>query len=163
MRMSLLFSVFVLFLAANVLAQPKKTAFDEHYEKGEVFVVVKCLSVGAMNILMRADVEVEILHVIKGRETKRRITVNSQYGMQIGEYYLLRSTTEPNEKGNYFRIDERNSVIRIVSEDEVQKLPSLDPKIAVRRTMNIRSDELESRIRTLMFEKEALDSVSKDY
>lgn len=162
MRTTLFLSLFILF-ATPLLAQPKKTAFDEYYDEGKVFVVAKCIKVGPVNILLRAHVEVEIIHVIKGQETKRTMSVNSQYGMSPGEFYLLRSTNEPSEKGSYFRIDDRNSVIRIVSENEVEALPTLDPKIAVRRTMNLRANELESKIRILTYEMEGLDSVRKDY
>ncbi len=162
MRTTLFLSLFVLF-ATTLLAQPKKTAFDEYYDEGKVFVVIKCLKVGPMNILLRAYVEVEILHVIKGLETRRTMSIDSRYSMQPGEYYLLRSTNEPNERGNYFRADDRSSVIRIVSENEVETLPTLDPQIAVRRTMNLRAAELESNIRVLTYEKEALDAARKDY
>ena len=54
---------------------------------------------------MRADVEVEILLVVKGGETLRKISVHSQYGMKAGEIYLLRTEHDAVKDKAYFKVD----------------------------------------------------------
>jgi len=148
--------------AVNASGQTAKTRFEDYLEKAKTIVVARCISVGSVNILLRADVEIEILHVVKGKETLRTIHVESQFGMVPGSFYLLRTENEVVAGKPYFRIDSRHSVIPIVSASEVEQLKSLSPRIIVLRTMNIRVDELESQIRTLEYELEELKRARKD-
>ncbi|MEQ1604799.1 MAG: hypothetical protein ABL999_08005 [Pyrinomonadaceae bacterium] len=143
---------------SSVIAQSKPSPLDQYLDDAAVIVVVKCLSVGAVNILLRANVEIEVMHVVKGGEIPKKITVDSQFEMAVGEYYLLMSKSIPTEK-QYLRANTRDSVIPIASAVEAEKLKTFSPRIAVLRTMNIRISELESEIRTRAYELEALKNV----
>ena len=61
-----------------------------------------------------------------------------------------------------FQTDNRDSVIPVASADEAEKLKTLPQRIAVLRTMNIRIDELESEVRRLQFELEALRKIKEN-
>ena len=125
-------------------------------------MIAKCVKVGAVNILLRADVEVEILLVVKGNETLRTITVNSQFGMAEGERYLLRTENEASANKPYFRIDTIDSVIPIASSEDIAVLKALSPRIIVLRTMNMRVDHLDSDISRLTYELKALKAARRE-
>ena len=61
-----------------------------------------------------------------------------------------------------FQARTRDSVIRIWRAEEVEKLKTLSPRIVVLRTMNIRVDDLESEIRGLTYELDALKAARKE-
>ncbi|MEO7539247.1 MAG: hypothetical protein ABIV21_04430 [Pyrinomonadaceae bacterium] len=62
-----------IFAPIMVSGQTTKSALDRYVESAKTILVVKCLSVGAVNILLRADVQVQILQVVKGKERLREI------------------------------------------------------------------------------------------
>ncbi|MFT3744579.1 MAG: hypothetical protein QM785_09795 [Pyrinomonadaceae bacterium] len=140
-------------------AQEKPSALDQFIDGSAVIIVGKCLRVGPVNILLRANVEIEVIYAVKGGEMPKTVTVDSQYGMQVGKYYMLASKFAPTEKLPVIRTDSRDSVIPVASADEAEKLKTLPQRIAVLRTLNIRIDELESEIRRHQFELEALRKV----
>lgn len=152
---------FCLFGAATY-AQPPRSPIDEYLETAKTIVVVKCLAIGPVNILLRAKVEVEILQVVKGKETLRKISVDSQFGMTPGNFYLLRSENEPKDGDHYFRIDSKHSAIPINSTSKVDELKELSPRIIILRTMNLRIYELENEIRTLTYELDELKKARKE-
>ena len=159
-KMKLALIVFaIVLLSANLFAQ-RKDPLDEYIDQAKSILVVRCLSVGAVNILLRAKVDVQVIHVIKGPKMKEEIIVDSQYGMKIGEFYLLRIADEPESSG-LIRADRRDSVIPLESEQEAEGLKAFLPRIAVLRSLNLRIDRLESEIRIRNYELEELKRVRK--
>jgi hypothetical protein len=149
----------ILFSPSLLMAQTETSPLDRYLEKSKTILVVKCLSVGPVNILMRSNIRLQVLHVVKGKETLREITANSQFSMRVGDLYLISSKDEAGPEGNYIAIDSRDSVIPVSGIDEANKLKTLSPRIVVLRTMNVRIDALESEIRTRTYELEALKAV----
>ena len=147
---------------ANIHAQTTRSPLARYLETGKTIVVAKCLSVGPVNILLQADVEVQILHVVKGKETLRKILVLSQYGMKPGELYLLRTENEAVTDQPYFRVESIDSVIPIWRGEDIERLKTFSPRIVVLRAMNLRVDELESDIRRLTYESEALKAARRE-
>jgi hypothetical protein len=149
-------------LAANLFAQDKPTPLDNYLETGKTIVVAKCLSVGPVNILLKANVSVQILHVVKGKETLREISIVSQFGMIPGETYLLSTENEASADKPYFTTNTRDSVIHIPRHENMELLKTLSPRIVVLRTMNTRVDTLESEMRRLTYELESLRAARKE-
>ena len=153
----------VAFFAPFAIAQEKEaTPIDDHLDESKTILIVKCLSVGPVNILLRANGDVEILHVVKGKETLRKISVNSGVGMVEGRRYLIRTIEEANSAGNYFRIDSYDSAVPIWAGEDINTLKALSPKIVVLRTMNLRVDDIENQIRRLNYELDALKQARRE-
>lgn len=144
------------YLVSSIRGQTNQSPIDRYIETGKTIVIAKCLSVGPVNILLRADVEVQILLVVKGDETVRKISVNSQYGMVPGEIYLLRTENSALKDKRYFRVDSIDSAVPVWSREDIALLKTLSPRIIVLRTMNLRVDTLESEIRRRSYELEEL-------
>ena len=155
----LILAAITLFATAAVGAQ--ENALDKYLSEAGTIVIAKCLAVGPVNILMRADVRVQVLYVVKGTETLREVVVNSHFAMSRGETYLLKTKGVASESGKYFTADSRDSVIPFTEEDRLEEVKKLSPRIIVLRTMNIRSDRLESDIRSLQYELDALNTIRK--
>ncbi len=149
-------------LAATINAQNKPTPLDRYLETGKTIVVAKCLSVGPVNIIGKANVRIQILHVVKGKETLREISIVSQFGMTPGEMYLLRTTNEASPDKPYFTTDTRDSFIHIPKHEDMELLKTLSTRIVVLRTMNTRVDTLESEMRRLTYELESLKAARKE-
>ncbi len=149
-------------LPANTQSQTKQSPLDHYLDTGKTIVVGKCLSVGPINILLKADVEVEILHVVKGNETLRKISVESQYAMVPGELYLLRTEKEAHASRDYFTVTTIDSAIQIWRGEDIAELKTLSPRILVLRTMNLRVDTLESEIRRRTWELDALKAARRE-
>ena len=140
--------------------QPAETSLDKYLETAKTILIVKCLAVGPVNILLRTDVRVEVLLVVKGKEERREITVLSQYGMTPGIRYLLRFEDAAGPNVRYFARS-RDSVIEVSDSEEVDILKTLSPRIVVLRTMNLRVYRLESEIRSLTYEMDALKTARR--
>jgi hypothetical protein len=161
MKFILILAIGSLF-AATLNAQDKLTPLENYLQTGKTIVVAKCLSVGPVNILLKANVSVHIVHVVKGKETLREISVVSQYGMVPGETYLLRTENEASVDKPYFTTDTRDSVIHIPKHEDMELLKTLSPRIVVLRTMNSRVDTLESELRRVTYELESLKAARKE-
>ncbi len=155
--------VFVMAMTAHTQRPRPATSIDEYMLTASTIIIAKCLEVGPVNILLRADVRVEVLYVVKGEEVRGEITVHSQYGMKVGHTYLLRTTNsyDPEDR-RYFTTESRDSVIELAPYADIERLKTLSPRIVVLRTMNQRIDEIESRIRGLEHELEALKSARRE-
>jgi hypothetical protein len=147
------------FFAPFAIAQEKASELDRYLDDANTILVVKCLSVGPVNILLRANVEVEILHVVKGQETLRTILVLSQFGMTEGNRYLITTKNEAETDRNYFKVDDIVSVIPISHGENIAELKTLSPRIVILRTMNLRIYQLENDIRWMNYELDALKKV----
>ena len=158
------FAVAALVVFLNVVAgaQTPKTPLETYLDTGKTIVVAKCLKVGPVNILLKAHVNVQILHVVKGAETLRNISIESQFGMRVGEIYLLRTENPATPDKPYFEVTSRDSVVAISPGEDIEKLKTLSPGIVVLRTMNMRVDHLESKIRGLTYELDALKAARQD-
>ena len=148
-------------LTASLVSSAQETALDKYLAEAGTIVIAKCLSIGPVNILMRADTRVQVLYVVKGKETLRELVVNSQYAMSRGETYLLKTKGTPTDGDRYFATDSRDSVIPFYEENRLDELKSLSPRIMVLRTMNIRADRLDSHIRSLQYELDAINAARK--
>ena len=148
-------------MTVAVTSNGQENALDKYLAGAGTIVIAKCVSVGPVNILMRADTRVQVLHVVKGKETLRELVVNSHYPMSAGQSYLLKTKGVPSEGEKYFTTDTRDSVIPFYEEDRLGELKSLSPRIMVLRTMNIEADRLDSRIRSMQYELDALNAVRK--
>jgi len=151
---------FLASLAATAQPQDKRTALDDYLDGAKTIVVARCTDVGPMNILMRAHVDLEVLHLVKGSPAPKTITVDSQYGMEIGKIYLVRIAKQTAGRSTG-RVDTRDSVIAVSEHEDLGVLRSLSPRIVVLRTMNLRIDHLESQIRGMNYELEALKAARK--
>jgi len=146
-------------LAANVSAQQRSTPLDNYVNDAEMLVVAKCTHVGPVNILLRAKVQLEILHLVKGKPDVKELSVDSQYGMAVGQRYLVRiAKMLPDGHGG--RVDDRDSVIPISTGESIDGLRNLSPQIVVLRTMNLRIYQLESEISAKAHELEALKAIT---
>lgn len=103
---------------------------DKFIDESASIIVGKCLRVGPVNILLRANVEIEIIYVVKGGEMPKTVTVDSQYGMQVGNYYMLASKFAPTETAPEYALI-IVIVIPVASADEAEKLKTLPQRIAV--------------------------------
>ncbi len=155
-RYLLVTALSILVLVSAVQSQTNPSPLDRYLETAKTIIVAKCLSVGPVNILLRADVEVEILLVVKGNETLRRISVHSQYGMKAGEIYLLKTDYEAVKDKPYFKVTAIDSAIPIAPYEDLALLKTLSPRIVVLRTMNSRISTLESEILRRSYELKAL-------
>lgn len=141
-------------------AQQARTPLDDYFDTADAIVVAKCIEVGPMNILLRARVRLEILHVVKGDPGLRELLVDSQFGMTLGKTYLVRTEGDTKKEATV-RSNTRPSVIPIPEYESLETLRSLSPRIVVLRTMNQRINELESLISVSKYELEALRAVKK--
>ncbi len=82
--------------------------------------------------------------------------------MVEGRTYLLRTVYEFTEEGPRLELTTRESVVPVQEYMDMVKLLSLPPRIIVLRTMNTRIHHLESEIRSLQYEMEALKAARKD-
>ena len=146
-------------LASITAGQEPRTPLDEYLDTAKAIVIARCISVGPVDILLTANVEVEILYVVKGKESLRTISVLSQYGMSPGKRYLLRTKNEVTEDGRYFQVDTRDSVIEIPPYEDLEIVKKLPARIIVLRTMNLRIEALEYDIRSLAYEADELKKV----
>jgi len=147
-------------LAVNLSAQERSTPLDNYINNAEMIVVAKCTHVGPVNILLRAKVRLQILHLVKGKPDVEELTVDSQYGMAVGHRYLVRiAKMLPDGTGG--RVDESDSVIPVSASESIDELKVLSPRIVVLRTMNLRIYQLESDIRVMTRELEALTAIKK--
>ena len=159
MKLTLLAALFLCVFASAAAGQPKQTPLDKYIADADAILIVKCLSVGPVNILLRADVRVEVLFVVKGTESLREMTVHSQYGMQPGKRYLLRLDGQaPTGRERPFART-RNSVIEVSDSEKIDELKTLSPRIIVLRTMNLRVYLLEAEIQSLTYELDDLKAV----
>lgn len=152
----------VALLCAAAIHAQNKTPLDRYLDDAEIIVVAKCLSVGSVNILLRANVRIQILLVIKGKEALRELTIESQYGMEPGKTYLLRTENKVSVSRPYFTVESRDAAIPVSRHEDIETLKKLSPRIVVLRTMNLRIDTLESEIRRLNYELEALIAARKE-
>ena len=154
--------LFVGFISIGTRAQIHKTPLDQYLETGKTIIIAKCLDVGPVNILLKARVEVQIFHVVKGKETPRNISIVSQFEMKPGELYLLRTENEATPDSRYFEVKSRDSAVPIWPGEDIEKLKTLSSRIIILRSMNLRVDDLESEIRRLTYELEALKAARRE-
>ena len=82
--------------------------------------------------------------------------------MSSGELYLFRTENEAKTNSDYFEVTSIDSVVPVWQGEELELLKTLSPRIVVLRTMNLRVDTLESQIRELTFELEALKTARRE-
>lgn len=147
-------------LAVSISAQDQATPLDDYINNAEMIVIAKCTHVGGVNILLRANVQLEILHVVKGKADVKTLTVDSQYGMTVGQRYLVRiPKIRPDGTGG--RVNERNSIIPLSTSESIDELKTRPPRTVVLRTMNLRISQLESDISAKTYELEALQAARR--
>lgn len=149
----------LLLVTASTNSQDTVTPLDEYIDNAETIVIGKCTRVGPVNILLRANVHLEVLLVVTGEPTLKEIEIEAQYEMKVGERYLVRLPKVKGGKSS--RADTRESIIRVSRYEKIEELRTLSSRIIVLRTMNLRIDELESSIRRSQYEADALKSVKK--
>jgi hypothetical protein len=162
MKIFAIFSVIscLIFLAGSVAAQDK-TPLDDYFEKAQTILIGRCVSVGALNILLQAKVEVEALHVLKGNAEISRLSLTSRIGMKPGEMYLIRIPDIRYAKNRSVDLASFDSVIPLGRYADLEVLKALPPRIVVLRTINQRIDELESLLRNAGAELEEIRAVKK--
>ena len=152
----------VTIFAAAVNSQTPASSLQNYLDTGKTIVVARCLSLGPVDILLRSRAQIEILQVVKGKEKPRKITILTRYGMSAGKLYLLRTENEAKTDSDYFEVTSIDSVVPIWEGEDPALLKTLSPRIVVLRTMNLRVDTLESQIRRLTFELEALKAARRE-
>lgn len=157
------FSLVVLAIATDTaLAQPGPTALDDYINNAETIVVAKCLSAGPVDILMRSDVRLDVIHVVKGDASLKTMSLKLRGGLVPGDIYLIRVAEPRKSKEEKGFANEGANVIPIAPYEDLVLLKTLSPRIVVLRTINRRVDELESTIRRSTYELELLRAVRKD-
>jgi hypothetical protein len=151
------FVIFVLFLTIDLSAQPPRSPLVEFVENAQTIVVIKCLKAGAVDILLRSQVDLEVLHVVKGDPKITTLSLKLRYGLEPGKNYLLRIPSYPN--GESAKTFARDTVIPISDHEDMSVLKTLPPRIVVLRTMNMRIDELETIIRRSTSEVDELKTI----
>lgn len=152
----------VLFLSSSLYAQERPSGIEHFLATGKTIFIAKCKNVGPVNILLRAEVELEVIHVVTGSKLPSNISVVSQYGMEKGLTYLLRSEDEYLKNTDRLRITTRDSVILIPDYVDISKLIAYPPRTIVLRTMNTRIDHLTHKIAGLNYELEMLKKARVD-
>ncbi len=155
-------AAFLFIFSASSVAQDGPSGIDHYMETGKTIFIAKCVSVGPVNKLLRAEVRLDVIHVVKGANLPPTISVIPRYGMVEGKTYLLRSVYEFSEERPRLEISTRESVIPIPEYTDMAKLLSLSPRLIVLRTINMRIDRLESEINSLQFELDTLKAARKD-
>jgi hypothetical protein len=135
-------SVFI--LTDRSFAQVAPSGIDDYMETGKTIFIAKCAKVGPVNILLRAIVDLEVIHVVKGAKLPAKISVLSHVGMEEGKTYLLRSENVLDEEFSQLTVTKRDSVVQIMDHEDMAKLLSLPPPMIVLRTMNTRIYHLET-------------------
>lgn len=124
----------------------------------ETVMVVKCESVGPLNKLLRARVDLDVVDTLGGTPSSGPMTIESRFPMATGRYYLVifgRSIPAGGD-GTRVQLGPLVSSIPIVSANEARGLKAFSLEIAIRRTINLRLYELESELRVRQSEIERL-------
>jgi hypothetical protein len=141
----------------------KPQPVDDYINTGKTIVLARCLSVEPIMRSGDTHVNVQILHVLKGRETKRELTVITTFqNMDAGAVYLLRTENEKKADENYFRIKSIDSMVQLSSYEEIEELKKLPVKTVVERVMSSRKLNLENQIRRLSDELKCLEQITKE-
>lgn len=148
-------------LATSISAQNKRTPLDDYIDNAQTIIVAKCVSAGGIDILMRSNVELEVLYVVKGDSEMTKLSTKLRGGLEPGETYLIRLADPKKAKEDEFFGHEGANVIPVSKHEKIEELKALSPRIVVLRTINIQMDRLESSIRRDTFELERLKAVKK--
>lgn len=151
-------------LAVNVRSQEEKPqSLDDYIATGKTIVIAKCISVEPV---MRSGTilsKVQILHVLKGNEKLREITV-STYFISLGEgtIYMLRTENAKKDDGNYFRIKSMDSIVALSPYEDIEELKNLPLKTAVGQIIYSRKSSIERQIQYLTDERKLLEQILKE-
>lgn len=148
----------IAFIILTTHGQQTDDPLDEYIDSAKTIFIGKCINVGPVNILLRSNVELDVIHMVKGDGKIKTVTVVSQYGMEAGKTYLVRTVGDDKT----LSVRTRDSVIQVWENEDIPLLKTLSPRIVVLRTMNHRIDELDSLIRISSYELDALKAVKKD-
>lgn len=161
-KMYLLSPLFlVVCLAAAVSAQAPRTPLDDFIDNSETIVVAKCMRADAVDILGRSTVDLAVLYVVKGDPKLTTLSLKLRYRMEPDRRYLVRLAKLNSGKPALPPTGERETVIPIWEGEKLDELRSLQPRIVVLRTINLRIDDLESIIRQANYELEPLKALKK--
>ena len=152
----------VLFLCVTSMnAQDRREpqSVDQYLDEGRTIVIARCVSMGAVKANLVADAQVQILQVLKGAEKSREITITSRFGLEPGGVYLLRTENEARPDERYFYTASRADAVQLSPYEDLERLKTLPLRIQVIRIFNGRTDDLESEIRRLTYERDALAQV----
>lgn len=137
-------------------------SIDQYIEQARSIVIVRCLNVGPVKANLEGDLTVQILQTLKGAEKPREIVIVSRYAMQKGGLYLLRLESEPNPAGDHYHIKSFLSAVPLSPYEDLERLKTLPLRIQVLRIFNGRKDDVDSEMRRLRYEQEALERVLKN-
>jgi hypothetical protein len=143
------------------VGQNKLSPLDEYLASGKTIVIAKCVAVGPIKITPGSDVAVEVLLAVKGTEKNGVIGVFSDFPLEVGRTYLLRTTNEAVSDRRYFRIDGQDSAIPLLSTEQVDFLKTLPPRTIILRALNQRIDTLRYEIESRQFELDKLSAIKK--
>jgi len=150
----------VLFLTIDLSAQTPTTPLDEYLDQHETIVVAKCTKAGPINILLRSLVELDVIHIVKGDPKLTTLSLQTGYGMEPGQTFLVRVPKPAFMEKNNFGYSGAD-VVPVSKNEDLALLKTLSTRIVVLRTMNLRIDHLDSIIRRSTSEMEALKAVKK--
>lgn len=162
-RKQLILAVMLFICAAGGKAQAQREpqSVDQYLEEGKTIVIAKCLRAGPVKANLEGDAKIQILRVLKGTEKEREILITSRFGLEPGLIYLLRTEREALPVDNYFYVTSRASAVPLRPYEDLELLKTLPLRTQVIRIFNERQEELESEIRSLSFERDALEQVLK--
>lgn len=158
----LLFSIMLgFFLHGVVRSQEKATPLAEFISQADLIIVAKCAAVGPVNIIGISRIDVEVVHVLKGKPVTH-LSYGGRGSLKPGKFYLIRFPGKKRDENRAPSVREFATVIEISSESEANGLNQFPLEIAILRTTNLRVDHLESQIRGLTYELDELKKLKKD-
>ncbi len=151
----------IIWLSIGVKGQTEKKSMnlDEYIAESKIIVIAKCVSLQPVKANLTVDGEVEVLYVIKGEvKPHTKLGLTTRFYLEVGKTYLLRDRLNHKaEEG--LSINEITAVVPFSERENLTEFATLPVRIQVLRTFNLRKDYLDSEIRRLTYEREALESL----
>jgi hypothetical protein len=157
-------ALFTSFMAINAFSQEEKPqSFEDYIATAKTIVIAKVISVEPVRRSGAVLMDVQILHVLKGKEKRREITISTTFiSLEEGATYLLRTENAQKEDENNFRIKSMDSIIQLSRYEDIDELKKLPLETAVARIMQARKSYLDRQIKGLTVELKRLEEITKE-
>jgi hypothetical protein len=160
MKLKLVLLAFVVFLPTAARSQEKPSHLADFISSAEMIIVAKCTDVGPVNIIGKSRINVDVVHVLKGKPMAQH-SYSGRGSLEPGKYYLIRFPRVLNEDGSTATDRKVETAIEIVSESEARSLDQFSLEIAILRTTNMRVNRLENEISRINYELEVLKTLQR--
>jgi hypothetical protein len=160
MNLKLFLLAFVIFLPTAAWSKEKPSHLAAFISTAEMIIVAKCTEVGPVNIIGKSRINVDVVHVLKGKPMTQ-YSYSGRGSLEPGKYYLIRFPRVLNEDGSPGTDRKVETVIEIVSESEAKGLDQFSLEIAILRSTNMRVNRLENEISRINYELELLKTLQR--